>query len=206
MKISKIITVERDICITDVTLLTKEEAETLPKEIRNIDKWWWLRSPSHSQFGAALMASYGAPYYDYVNSSGVGVRPALKIESTNLTKGDKFEMAGQKWTVINEDTALCDDIVGKAHFRKDWKAPDANDYEASDIKKWLAEWARERGIEFNLSKEKENFIPLSVLEDIRAEIKRNISDTGDIGEADGYYKALNIIDRHIKGEEDADSD
>ena len=46
----------------------------------------------------------------------------------------------------------------------------------------------------------------AALEDIRAEIRRNIIDTGDIGEADGYYKALNIIDRHIgKEEEDADS-
>ena len=148
MEITKIVTTKQDIRITDVTLLTTEEAEALPVKMKAIGKWWWLRSPGRSQDFAAFV-DYDGALYDYysVNISDVGVRPALKIESTDLMVDDKFELAGQQWTVINEDTALCDNIVGKAHFRKDWKAPDANDYEASDIKKWLENWVIEKGIE-----------------------------------------------------------
>ena len=59
------------------------------------------------------------------------------------------ELAGHTWTVIADDLVLCDDIVGYACFRKDHNAKDANDYEASDVKKWLENWAVENGIVIN---------------------------------------------------------
>ena len=37
-------------------------------------------------------------------------------------------------------------ISGSLEIRKDWKAPDANDYEKSDVKIWLERWASEKGI------------------------------------------------------------
>lgn len=78
-----------------------------------------------------------------------GVRPALQIpdlESFNLRIGDRFILVGEQWVVISKDKALCDRIIGKMPFREDWKAPDANDYEKSDVKIWLEKWAVERGI------------------------------------------------------------
>lgn len=45
---------------------------------------------------------------------------------------------------------------------------------------------------------KDEFIPKSVIEDIKAEIKEEAdSSMGEIG--DGYYNALDIIDKHIGG-------
>ena len=44
----------------------------------------------------------------------------------------------------------------------------------------------------------EDVVPISVLEDIKAEIKEEADcSMGEIG--DGYYDALDIIDKHIGG-------
>lgn len=56
-------------------------------------------------------------------------------------------LAGYTWTVISDKYILCDRIVEKTPFRQDWEAPDANVYEKSDIKRWLENWAQEKGIE-----------------------------------------------------------
>lgn len=39
--------------------------------------------------------------------------------------------------------ALCDNIIGKCVFREDWKAKEANEYEASDVKKYVDKWFNE---------------------------------------------------------------
>lgn len=80
-----------------------------------------------------------------------GVRPALQIlnpESSNLNPGDQLEVVGHGWTVLNGGLALCNEIIGRTQFRKDWEAPDANVYERSDVKRYVEEWAKENGIEF----------------------------------------------------------
>lgn len=158
MAINKIITTteEQDINIIDVTLLTVEEAKALDNDIREIGKFWWLRSSGYFVNYAACVDDYGCVYYygDYVSDTE-GVRPALKISnlsSSNLSINDTFEMTGHTWTVISEDTALCNDIVGKTCFRSDWRSEDANNYEKSDIKKWLANWVNKNGIEVKADK------------------------------------------------------
>ena len=45
MKVTRIITQELDLEITEATLLTIEEARKLPKRLRRYDEWWWLKSP-----------------------------------------------------------------------------------------------------------------------------------------------------------------
>ena len=152
MEAEKLITTTEpiELEITEITLLSKEEYEKAKENIQLLACWWWLRSPGRSYYAAYV---YGGGWVcangigvDYV---GIAVRPALKIrnlESTNLQIGDKIQLAGYTWTVISGGIVLCDEAVGRTCFRKDWKAGDANAYEASDIKKWIRNWAGNKGI------------------------------------------------------------
>ena len=115
--------------------------------IPKIPEWWWLRSPGDSQDIAASVNSDGSLSRNYVDHPYGVVRPALYILDSDLCRGDKFWLAGHLWTVLSNNIALCDDSVGASCFRKDWRAKDANDYEKSDIRKRLYEWAEENGIE-----------------------------------------------------------
>lgn len=155
----RIVKEEKNINITDITLLTKEEAEIVPESLVRANSAWWLRSPGIHEFRVLLVDSgHGS-----INTVGLpaaaenGVRPALKISnlwSSDLSVGDKFELAGREWTVINGDTALCDDIVGKTAFLKNYDeyTDDINDYEQSDIKRWLKSWANKNGIKITPKK------------------------------------------------------
>lgn len=138
------ITLENGITVTGATLLTVEEAEQLPKSILNINHPWWLRSPGSDTNNAAYVDFFG-DVYDYgacVDYDDCGVRPALNInlESSNLSIGDKFTFGDKEFDVVFKDKALCTDIIGECTFRGNWKAFDANDYEASDVKKFVDAW------------------------------------------------------------------
>jgi len=135
-----------DIEINGITLLSIEEYEACKYIIPNINFWWWLRSPGYSSINAANVSNVGnvSDFGNYVNYDDRAVRPALIYESSNLQIGDKIKIVGYNWTVISDSMILCDDVVGFTYFRKDWRANDANDYEKSDIKKWLNDWWKER--------------------------------------------------------------
>lgn len=148
----KIITTTQkiDVDVIGITLLSAEEVKKVDKRTISVDESWWLRSPGSGDyyamcvFDAGFIDGNGFDVYDEL-----GVRPSLQIsdlESFNLRIGDRFALAGEQWVVISKDKALCDRIIGKAPFRKNLKAPDANDYEKSDVKIWLENWALERGI------------------------------------------------------------
>lgn len=155
MKVSKqIITHEpMDITIDKITLLSAEEYERCKEHIPAVNYWWWLRTPGNYSFGAALVYDdgYVSRDVDYVGYDYVSVRPVVVVrlnpESPNLQIGDKLDFAGYTWTMIDANMALCDSVVGQTSFRKDSDAPDANDYEKSDVRKWLEQWAKEKGIE-----------------------------------------------------------
>ena len=152
MKANKLITTtqEFDIKITGITLLSKEEYEE-NRDIIPAVNWWWLRSPGGNQSLAALVRSGGSLNSSRVHYDYGYVRPALYVwnpQSSNLKRGDNFELAGYTWTMLSNDLALCDETVGQTCFRRDWRAEDANVYDKSDIKQWLHDWAEESGIEF----------------------------------------------------------
>ena len=152
MTAEKIITTtqEIDVDVTGITLLSVEEAKEVDKNIRCIGDSWWLRSSGHYDDIAAYVYRYGVVYEDgSAVEYYIGVRPALQIsnlESFNFRIGDRFVLVGEQWVVISKDKALCDRIIGKTPFREYYKAPDANNYEKSDIKIWLEQWASEKGI------------------------------------------------------------
>ena len=157
MKVEKITTVETDIEITEVTLLSIEEYWACRDRISDInsvpyvENCWWLRSPSLDRGHAAAILR-GSLIISGNNEVGgeAYIRPALKIrlpEPSDLQIMDKFNLAEFKWTIISEDIALCDDYIGYTLFRRDYMAKDSNIYEVSDIKKWLDNWVKENGIE-----------------------------------------------------------
>ena len=149
-KAEKVITTEVFLDIEEITLLTTEEARLVPRRILAAGDNWWLRSPGYDVRLAAYVYLDGFVLIDgYIVDNAFGVRPALRIcnfSSANLNLGDKLKLAGETWTVISEDFVLCDDIIGECAFRHDYKTPDANDYEKSDVKKYLETWAKDRGL------------------------------------------------------------
>ncbi len=134
-----------DLEVEDITLLSIEEYEAAMAHTVVINNGaWWLRSPVIDDGNAACVVGLdGYVFGDgYDVGSHFGVRPALKVNlaSANLSIGDQIQFNGRTWTMINENTILCDVIVGDTAFRKNSRAKDANDYEKSDVKKWLHAW------------------------------------------------------------------
>lgn len=148
MNAEKIITITEpiDIDVQGITLLSVEEAEQLPEDVLAADDSWWLRSPGRDCYYAAIVHDVG-----YVHGYGLyvyyylGVRPALivNLESSNLANEDKILYRDHIWTAVLDRYLLCDDFIGTRQFRSDWRAVNANDYEASDIKKYIEDWFRE---------------------------------------------------------------
>ena len=144
MKVKKIVTstIELELDISGATLLTRDEASELPERLKRYDKLWWLKSPgNYSCFVVCVRSGV------YVNCNSewglITVRPALIIsnfESSNLKIGDTFKFGDKEFEIISSDKAFCLSDIGQCAFRKDYKAPDANDYEKSDIKKYVDNW------------------------------------------------------------------
>ena len=146
MFVNKITTERKSLEITGATLLSVEEAKKLDSaclKVFGACDAWWLRSHGFYAYNAACV--FGE--YGIVTSDGdgvgeeLGVRPALIISNLgDFEVGDKFEVGEYAFTIISDDYALCDDIIGSSPFREDYEADDANDYEASDIKKYVDDW------------------------------------------------------------------
>lgn len=149
MQIQKLVPQTKDIEISEITLLSVMEAKAVSRAQLNIGSWWWLRSPGGPLSAAGVYNDGGVSTHGNRVCSRNGVRPALRISNlgaSNLSVGEKFSAGGETWTVISKDLVLCDRVVGHTCFREDWRAPDANVYEKSDVKKWLENWALEKGI------------------------------------------------------------
>lgn len=155
MKAGRFIKKKVDIDIIDITLLSREEYDAAKSIIPLISNWWWLRTPYLSAVAnVCYVDDVGFVRVAYVDNI-LGARPALKIQnlkSSNLNIGAKFSFAGHEWTVISNELALCDDLIGYTSFRKDWRAEDVNDYERSDIRNRLKNWTSESGIVVNAVK------------------------------------------------------
>ena len=143
LNVAKYIPMNHEIEISGITLLTVEEAQALPDEIRRNGYSWWLRSPGSRDNDAACVYGYGLVNdrgYN-VDYSGFGVRPALicNLESSNLEIGDRIEIFGHDWTAIGNDKILCDRVIEKRRFDEK-----TNDWEKSELKAWLEEWFAEQ--------------------------------------------------------------
>ena len=62
------------------------------------------------------------------------------LESSNLKIGDSIFFGDREFEIVSNDFAFCKTDIGKHNFREDYKSEGANDYEKSDIKKFIEEW------------------------------------------------------------------
>lgn len=126
----------------EITLLSAEEYERCKDRIPPVNCWWWLRSPDNDSDRVALVSRAGFVYcYGIVvDNSIAAVRPALKISD-----GRKYKIGGRvilynfPWIIIDEGLAIAE--VPIAFRRFDEKS---NDYENSEIKKFLNDWLERR--------------------------------------------------------------
>ena len=145
MKVNKIIksTVEEELEITGATLLSIEEVEKyLTESEREYSDFWWVRSPSCNSYCAQSVVDRHC------------VRPALQIsnlKSSNFKIGDTFEIGDYKFKVISDNLAwMYKQDIGHYAFNEDFK--NGNDYETSDVKKFVDKWFKL--LMFNNSEEK----------------------------------------------------
>lgn len=145
MKAEKIITETEEFKIVGAALLSIGEAEALPLHLRKYYNWWWLQSRGSYRNHAANVRRNG-----FVNDCGCSidyangrVRPSLEIENikySNLKVGDRFDFGGEAFEIISDTMAFCLEDIGACVFREDWRVENANDYEKSDIKKFVDNW------------------------------------------------------------------
>ncbi len=141
---------ETEINVTEVTLLSVSEAKRIPRKLRGYSKAWWLRSQGSDFYSAAF--EYGGSGGVYAPGHSVyitlGVRPALRVRglsSLNLKTGAVVGINDCSYYVIPGDMLLSKEGIGDCSFRDNWRAPDANVYEKSDIKKFVDDWALNQG-------------------------------------------------------------
>lgn len=125
--------------LLEITLLSIEEYKAVKDHIPTVASNWWLRSPGFNGVCAAYVGPYGSVSdIGYVCFDKIGVRPVFRVnqETLSLPIGEKASVEEFVCTRISEDLLLCDSIICEMPFRKDGAA-DANNYELSDIKKYL---------------------------------------------------------------------
>ena len=149
MKIEKIVLEQVEAIIEEVTLLPVEVAKKLDKDILKVGKeWtdWWLQS-QYEDWCVATVDGNGNITANYQEEAKfVSVRPALRIANLDSLNASELRLAGHDWVVVPDGYALCRDVVGTCAFREEAWDEDANVYEESDIKIWLENWAKKKGI------------------------------------------------------------
>ena len=127
----------------EITLLTEEEYEKYNNmhRIPTVNDRWWLRSKGYDQNCTADVLYDGevSLYGSYFSDGDFAVRPVLKSEILNMPIGTMFAALGNTWWMIDNHFAISADVI--THRRFD---PDSNDWETSELKKWLEQWGRDR--------------------------------------------------------------
>ena len=150
MKIEKIITTTQteDIEISEVTLLSDEEYLAYRDNIPNIFNTWWLKTSGEAdECVKVVWADGGLDDVGRNVTNRFGIRPCLKLtlKQSDLKVGDKFMFGDVNWTMISGDIALCDVMLTNMLFKANYMIKSASSYRHSDAKKFLDEWASEKG-------------------------------------------------------------
>lgn len=144
-----------------ITLLTTEEVEKLPIRIRICKTpkefcgyelygkcWWWLRSPGSLSGSATDVDSggYVSSRGNFVDDDCGGVRPALQnltfneIEEMLKTKKGYIKLLGTKWIDVSGYLGYACLLKKKCLKRTHRFDDESNDYEVSEIKKFIEKW------------------------------------------------------------------
>ena len=136
MTILRKISIEEEVDLIGITLLSVDEAENIRCGERACGLRWWLRSPKGC-FRVAYVRGDGTVGLDgdAIDFKWNAVRPALIYKSEKLHAGDEIIFNDYKFRVIDEKYALCTTYIRLNRF--DFES---NDYEKSEIKNLLQEW------------------------------------------------------------------
>ena len=144
-----------NIKVLGATLLSKEEYNANSDIIKEL--WqgvtWWTRSKGWEGDDYACIVSTSLHDRGDVVDREFAVRPAIELDFRRLSKGTKVSYAGETFTVLEDGLALCDGLVRMMAFRADRSAPNANEYESSDIKNWVEAWFSRNGDEAEVVEE-----------------------------------------------------
>lgn len=138
-----------EVTISGATLLSREEYLGNMDIISTKLLWFWLRDGSKKEFDLASAVYYRDILGFYEVESAFNVVPALYLKDSNLSLGTKITYAGESFTVLRNNTAICDRPVIKMAFREDYWSEDANNYDYSDVRGWLESWF---GLNGNIAK------------------------------------------------------
>ena len=143
-----------DIYPESLDLLSDEEIKALPYNVRPYQQAWWSRSPNgyinsdHSRVvyvrSNGLIDGYGAE----VNTPwGLAVRPALTVsnlDSSDLQLYKQYLLFGQRWIYIGDNKFLYDGKPRYSIFNPlSWEEIHDNEYESSEIKRYVDNWLKE---------------------------------------------------------------
>lgn len=144
----------------DIKIITNMEASGRVPDFTNVLKFhssadYWLSTAGY--FGSnSNYAMTVDPHTGEVNEAGFVVGAAFDIRpvlvcSNLMAKhkiGDKIHFTDPDltYTIISETKVLADFSLGQMPFRRDYHANDADDFEKSDIKRWLDNWAKRKGL------------------------------------------------------------
>lgn len=120
--------------VNEITLLSIEEADKIPKSFRACGDWWWVRSPGFYQNLAISVRVDGDVYeidHDVIVVS-LAVRPAFRISNLESEIGDPVRI-GKTWcTVVDKDLVLANHPICSHRFDKK-----SNNWETSELKAFI---------------------------------------------------------------------
>lgn len=125
----------------NIFLLSTEEYEKYKDKIPTINCWWWLKSPGNLSNHIACVRTDGSisNLGNYVDGDDVAVRPALRFSAPSTTIGERKLFFDFPWVVIDKGLAIAEVPIGFHRFDVE-----SNDYEKSEIRKFLFEWMDKR--------------------------------------------------------------
>ena len=125
-----------------IFLLSIEEYEKYKDKIPQINCLWWLRSPGYCQPYASYVGKFdGFPARGCgVSSIERSVRPAVRYDLINSYSigwidALNFFYCGIAWRIIDKDIAIAKEPISIHRFDEK-----SNDYENSEIRKFLLDW------------------------------------------------------------------
>ena len=129
--------------IESIYLLSFKEAKDLPLSVLSNGSFWWLRSKGDKR-GLATMVDNVGYFYPYCFVDGIcGVRPAIRIKGLKLNNiirvGDTVDLLGMEAQYIGNNSILLRENISAHRF--DAKS---NEYEISEIKKYIEDWLEEK--------------------------------------------------------------
>lgn len=125
--------------IDHIDLLSEGDFFCYKHIIPQFDYYWWLSSPGVNKLRACEVG-FGVLVDRNVSIKTVnGVRPTLTIVGLDALPGDKINLFGYNWTVLNEHLVLCDSRIDDCIFDSY-----DNNWESSQLKGFLEAWLTQK--------------------------------------------------------------